>query len=462
MDFSRRLKQLANQLLAVISSRRFLYFTFGWFILSATVIAATTRFGLPPDETYHYNFIQLFAGNGWLPGLADQDGYYLLGEAVKTPFFLYHYLLSLPTHLFNLTGYDIYLLRLVNVVFGILTLLVVYKIARLLKLSKFVTNLSLFMLANTLMFVFINSAINYDSLFNLLSLTAIWLLMKSLAKPSWLISLSLAASLLAGLLVKKNFIVVAAAVALVLIFKLVPDWRSKLKLKMPQLSWRLGSLAALVAVLAVLVGQHYGGNLASYKSYEPRCDQVLALEQCRQSRLFVRQEQLDNMARPAATKGAVEYSVDWLGLMGERTYGVFGHSSFRPNSIIFILIELILTVGAAAVIRAYHRRAGPINLLLVIGLAYLAALIFENHLRYEKYGSFSFAVQGRYALVSLALFYLVMVYYFSQAVRNKVALALSATAVIVVLFISSLPAYVIQTNADWRNRLTNRLIDKIR
>lgn len=138
--------------------------TITWFLCQAVWVAFSTNFGIPPDEEYHFGLIKLFSENGWLPFIHSQNGYYFLGEVAHTPFFIYHYILSLPFHIFAGSPHNVEILRLINIALATSSFFLINRLAIRLKISPLVKNLSLFMLANTLMFVFLAASINYDNL----------------------------------------------------------------------------------------------------------------------------------------------------------------------------------------------------------------------------------------------------------------------------------------------------------
>ncbi len=458
------LNRYAGILLSIVSSRVFLLITFLWFVVQSTLIAFITKFGLPPDEVYHYNFIQLFTENGWLPFLKGQEGYYHLGEVVKTPFFLYHYLLSIPNHLFIQTGHSVLLLRLTNVLLGVASLYLAYRIAVNAKLSKLAVNLSVFMFANTIMFVFLSASINYDNLFLALSLSCLLLVLRIIKKPSIVDTSVLILALLSGIFIKKNFIPVAIVLGTVFVFWAVKNWQpfsSSIKKGWHVKQKTLIPILVLLAIFLGLFFQRYASNLINYQSIKPRCDIVLTLEQCRENGLFVRSERLDSSPRPAITKNGYEYIFGWSALMGQRIFGVFAHKSFVPLTSIFFGLQTIIAVCVVAVIRKLSAIDWRVNLLLGIAIAYSIILILENYLRYRKYGSFDFAVQGRYVFFALPLFYISAIHYVSKIqFLKKIFMGVFTLAAITVVLLSGLPSYLLLIDSSWLNEGTARFIDR--
>ena len=203
----------------VIASRYFLWFVFAYFVVQALFFAIFVKFDIPPDENYHYTYIKLFADNFPSPFLSNQGDNFILREAVRNPFFLYHYLLSLPY--FFIRGFaDAYVfLRIVNIFIGLGSLALVIAIAKRMRLSPLVTNLGVFMTVCTLMFSFLFGSINYDTLYILLTLSSLVLLLRLIEKITLRDTLLLVNVMLLGSMVKINFLPQILIVSLVLFLK---------------------------------------------------------------------------------------------------------------------------------------------------------------------------------------------------------------------------------------------------
>lgn len=454
----------------IISSRFFLIFSFIWFIIQSTLIAVSTRFGVPPDEAYHYEFIQLFTKSGWSPFLENQIGYNSLGEAVETPFFMYHYLLSIPNHFFGDGDLSILMLRLVNILLGLCSLILIYKIAKLLKMSSYFVNISIFMAANTIMFIFISASVSYDNLFILVSLFSIFLILKILQNPTVLNILLFTLLILVGVHIKNTFLVVALILVSLLMFRVHKTIKPKLGLQvLSNFSKNLRPLHILliflIAMMSIIFIQRYVSNVITYGSFEPSCAKVLSIEECRENGVFARNERLDNMERPPASINGYQYVSDWIVLMNERTYGVFAHIEYKINSFLLFIIQSSLLVGMLIIFKKFNRKYIYANFLLFVSLAYIGILMLDNYSRYERYGSFTFAVQGRYALPFLLLLYLVSAFYVGKLKFKKNLREYIGAIVIIAFFLASVPSFILNTDQTWRNeefiRKKTELISKL-
>lgn len=433
----------------IISSRLFLYLTFTWFILQSLYLALSVKVGIPPDEHYHLNFIKLFTENGWTPWLSDQEGYYILGEAVHTPFFLYHYLMSIPYHFIHGLGSADNILRILSTFIGVGSLWLTYRIANVIKVSTLVRNLSLFMLANTLMFVFINASISYDSLFIFLSLASILLMLQCLKETNRTRFLLLLLILVCGLLTKINFLPVAFIVVLVLLWKKKNQLRAFLRASLRSSNRKLDTfLAVFLLFFGFLFLQHYAYNLVRYHAFKPACDQVLTVEQCMQNGIYKRKLP---PARPSFEPNSYQYIVNWIMLMQDRSYGILAHKNIDDTIIIKNGSRILLALSLFAIIRMYRKNDKELKILLLIVGFFILVLALKNYGSYARYGIFGIAVQGRYLFGVLPLIYLVSNHYILRLAGPSFVRAVFLLGVLFVFATASLPSYIYETSPDWRN-----------
>ncbi len=440
-----------RRLILILSSNLFLKLVFLWFLVQAVYFAVTVRYGLPPDENYHYTYILLFAHHFPSPFLHDQGGYNVLIEAVRNPFFLYHYLLSFPFMLFRHLPDSYIYLRLVNVALGTGSLWLVYKIAETIKVSALIRNLSLFMLSNTLMFVFLSAAINYDNLSIFLSLASVYLLLKLWHRITARDVLLFAVTLLSGAMVKINFLPLAFILLALLLFR----YRRKLpavyaSFKSTFLTYRKLNLV-LVALLVFLGGlfiQRYVVNVVNYGTYAPACQTVRPITDCRKSSNFSRNELLYGIKRKAPKENLVGFAGTWGHLMEQRTYGVFSNKNFRPNKYITAWVSIIFLFSTIAIIRGWQKSDKLLSILLIISLFYLIALLFENYHDYTRSGRIM-AVQGRYAFGVLPLLYLIGNHYGFKLLKGSLSRALFISITLLIFTVSSLPTYLHKSTSHW-------------
>lgn len=442
-----------------ISSRLFLVLTFLLFIFQSVYMSFSTKVGVPPDEDYHLGLIRLFTHNGWLPFIHDQAGSYYLGEVQHTPFFIYEYILSLPNHFLGEGQVSVLVLRLLNVMMAAGSLWVMYKIALKLKISAAARNLAVFLLSTTLMFVFLSSSINYDNLLILLSLSCVYLLLTLYDKITLPKLELMLIFLILGSLTVVNFLPVGFILAVLLAILLFRQ-RSSLK-KNLYLSFRRSRkacyvLGVILIVVLALFSQRYLYNIAKYHTYAPSCTKTMTLNQCKQNHIFARSIRINSTVRPKATKTVPNYIMSWAELMDMRIFGIFSHKSILPTSAVVIASEIFVLLGLIFAIRFYNRKNRLINSVIVISVFYTLVLILNNYLTYQRYGSFSFAVQGRYLFPVLPLIFLLLCFYTWKAPYPRLR-SIYVVVLILIFTVSCLPAYIYKTGPEWHTTESSRL-----
>lgn len=446
---------LSRLIIRALSSRTFLIIIFLWFIIQAIYFAITTRFGLPPDETYHYNFIQLFAQHFPSPFLSNQGSYNSLIESVHNPFFLYHYLLSWP-YFFIKSWHDSYIiLRLVNVALSAASLFLIYRISYKAKVSPLVRNLTVFMFANTLMFVFMSGVVNYDSLFILLSLTGVNLLLETYEKITAKNTLLLLLVLIAGSMTKPNFLAFGFIIFILFAFKVFADFHKSLaQFKKSFFDNKTTNLVLVVifSLLSIVFIQRYVFNLVNYHQYSPSCTKVRTINECERNALYRRSVYIKGAGRHAATYNIVQYGRHWVPSMESRIYGIFTSSNqtVAQNEFIKLWIPFLSILFGVAIIRLIDKRDKLMIILLIVSLFYLAVLLYTNYSSYRASGRLDIAIQGRYALPVLPIIYLVGNYFTERLLRRQALVATYASLTVAVFAISGLPTYLHRSPDGWR------------
>lgn len=437
-----------DRILAVASSPLFFKLTLAWFVIQALFLSLSTKYGIPPDETYHFSLITLFEKSGWLPFIHDQTGYYSLGEVYHVPFFLYHYLLSLPFHFFSHSSHSVEILRLVNILLATWSLTLIVKLAGKLKVSRFVTNLSIFMLVNTLMFVFLAASVNYDNLLIPLALLSFIWTIDFLDDPQTGSLLKLLPVMLAGTLTAINFLPIAFGIAVVIAYKFIHQakLRTAFKVRWSRLRQADKLLLIPIILLALLFLQRYGLNVARYHALNPSCTQVNTYQQCSQDGIFNRPKtfpQLPNHPRPTP----FEYFTDWSWSMRADTFGILAHKSIDDNKIIRFWSEILLIGGTLAAAR-YYRPSRNWNLLIGIGIFSAAILFLNNYSGYYHTG-YNFGVQGRYLFIFLPFVYMLFNQSLLEFLRRDWLKSSYVILTIAIFIISALPTYALKTDDSW-------------
>ncbi len=436
----------------VIASRYFLWFVFAYFVVQALFFAIFVKFDIPPDENYHYTYIKLFADNFPSPFLSNQGDNFILREAVRNPFFLYHYLLSLPY--FFIRGFaDAYVfLRIVNIFIGLGSLALVIAIAKRMRLSPLVTNLGVFMTVCTLMFSFLFGSINYDTLYILLTLSSLVLLLRLIEKITLRDTLLLVNVMLLGSMVKINFLPQILIVSLVLFLKYKGALRKSFSTMLSTFSThkRLNILLLSAAcLLSILFVHRYVYNVVKYQTYAPDCARIQTIDYCRKSALYARNERVFGVNRPAPTHDTLRSVSEWTALMQNRSFGVFGDLRFLPNKAVGLWMDAFLILGVAFTLRFWQRRDKVITTVLIVCLFNIVILILENYRIYARSGILELAIHGRYLFAFLPLLYLIATHYIMKNTR-KPFLRFSFIIITVLVFaLASMPTFIKKADANW-------------
>jgi len=276
----------------------------------------------------------------------------------------------------------------------------------------------IFLLTNTLMFVFLSAGTTYDTLTNLCSFAAIYFLIRVFKVFSffgnslaWLISIS------AGTLVKITDLPLVCIMGLAWIVYILKN-RRQVNFK-PTWDWKLIVCLILVAILFVLNGALYGFNIIKYRALTPPCVQILTQEQCNLSVFVARAQQMHfltqkltltniiNGAGPDPVKYVFDY---WETSMLQRIVGILGHRSYLPIQIITYYRLLILWIMFMAA-RYAKRSSFVIGSLILIFLFYTAVLIWKNYDSELMTGFQHVGIQGRYLFPVIGIIYVLIVYY---------------------------------------------------
>lgn len=442
------------KLVALVESRYFYLGILAWFVVQAAIIAVVTEFAVPPDENFHFNLIKLYAERSYTPFISNQEGYYWLGDVTRQGSVLFHYILSWPYRLLDFLPETYVYLRFINIGFAVGSLLLIKRLAKQLGLSDLVANLSLFMLVNTLMFVFLSAAISYDNPVILLSLLSMVLLVSVMQNFRTVPFLSLILVMLIASVVKFTFLPLALFIALALAAYYRKSIGSKARLVSKEVKANLFTKHMLILIPLLLISlafafERYGTNLIEYNSVKVGCAEVHSTEDCRKSPLFRRSERVEAMDREPSLS-VPGFSLRWVVTTKERIYGIFAHESMASSSLVSYGTWVVIGLMAVAFIRKYQWKGWPLDYLLLISFAYIAVVAAKNYSGYTEYGIFGMALQGRYIFPVLPVLYLAGNHYAEKlfADRRNVLL-LYVVLVLGIFVIAGLPSYVFLAGPEW-------------
>lgn len=465
VKFVEKSKKVANWLLVFIGSKKFRYIIIAWFVLQVGFMAMTTAKGIAPDEGTHMRTVMLYANDGFDPFIQNQPpDAYQLGAVTRSPSYMYHYLMSFPYRMLpNSWAPDSQLvaLRLVNVIFSVLGVIVFSRVLGLLTKKGTVQNLTLFMLTNTLMFTFLASSLNYDNLIFLMSSVSLLYFVKLLGRFKLLDLIKLGAAIMFAILVKFTFLPLGALFVGLLLFRYRSELKSVWKQGVADVRKPKKPLIVFSILFVVLFGlfmERYAVNHVRYGSFKPQCDRVVSYEQCLSSGLFVRN--LEFRDNPIVDRTPDPGFVGkWALRMKEGVYGILGHKFADETLLIKYGSALVLLVMLIAFIRTVGGKQDRIlYYLLFIVTIYVVSLIINNHNLYQKSGRFGLALQGRYIFPVIGIIYFIGNYYVEKMLR-KSEFAYVGFAIIAmgIFFASSLPTYILVIDEGWRMSAMNSI-----
>jgi hypothetical protein len=461
--------------LSILSSKKFFYGIVVLLVLQAVWVALTARYPMAFDENFHLGIIKIYS-HQWGPFITStppDSGAY--GELIRTPSYLYHYLMSFPYRLIaSLTNQEtvqIIALRFINIGLFAAGLFVFRKVLLQLRFSAAITHLSLLLLVLVPVVPFLAGQINYDNLLFLLtpaiSLTALQcgqgILNKGRLPAAALVFLVTLG--MVGSLVKYAFLPVFLAAILYVVVALIrrkgfgslikKTWSAFLATKLPLKI----TLVALLLVSFGLFAERYGGNIIQYQSLDPDCAKVESIDHCQEYGPWARNYLLTTGVTPSGTD-PTPFAIGWI-------VGIIHRLYFAINYDYVNYYELPLPITAAyafglfgsILITIYFRRilkARPQLLLIVlITVVYVASLLYVNYSDYLKYDAF-LAINGRYLIPILPFVFAFMasaygIFISKAPASRRVRIKVGLVAVLLVLTLQGggILTYAVRSDPNW-------------
>jgi len=315
-------------------------------------------------------------------------------------------------------------------------------------------------MSNTPMLTFIGSSVSYDNLNNFISVVALYTYHQYKLSDSmkyFFLSLS---SVLAGPLVKTSFIPLA------LMFTICKGWEwylsperlIKIRNSMYPVNTRnIIAWAFILLLISFNIGL-YGGNLLSYGKIVPENDQILPLHAALKNRIFARgwivgEYRENRMELTEAVKlteiinhtgdradalqllkiaalerehgvklmDRIQYAWFWLRVIILGLVSILAHSTVYKPDVILGIYQLIFLAGTISIVRYWsHTDAnGQTAQTILLCSTYLFILMqIVNYGMYLKFHNPYVALQGRYVLPVLPMFYGLIVYYPESLIKR--------------------------------------------
>ncbi len=455
------------------------------FAVQALFFSFSIKFGIPPDEAYHYSAIDYYSNQGAFAGpIISQQSPDSIAEVRtlnRSASYLYHYLSSFSLRAIkNISGNvetQVLMLRMQSVVLAILTIAFLKKCLDEVSDNEALKNLSIMSLTFVGMFVWLASSINYDNLANLLF--AVFLLysiryVKKRRIQDFLMSYIFGVF---TCLTKYTFLPTVGLGLLIAGYFLISKYRKTL-LKADikkHLKFSIGTiLIILFATLGTVMAlERFGLNIIKYGNVQPGCVKLFSREECVTNALYARnydQKDIFNGVNKISfinKENPFTHTGMWFYSMYNNLFFYLGHKKIMSTtaSEFVAAISMVAFVSTLLLPRKRLFKAFHQYYLYTLVFAYIAVLYIFNLLTLLNYGK-RFAYQGRYLIpVAVFIFYIVAVIILRADQRlpenKRNVFFIVWTTIAIMLILAHLPAmtFIRGSNSDWYSPSYNRLID---
>ncbi len=408
----------AKEILDILFKKnRFLKIVLFTFCIQALYIALTFPFGVPADEQHHI-IVSLMHKNSLNPFIEEPETLKQFITISTSPF-LYHYLLGL---LSNLNFYNLPMaifMRFSSPVFGIATLIMLYKTSYLITKDKLKSLFAVTLLASTMMFMFSSGVVNYDNLVNLLSISSVFFFIRFYQDFKITDLLNLLIIILLGLLTKFTLLPLAFILFVLTLWVMFinrKNFQNEIKYFCTSTKFikKLFYIVILILVSSLFIIL-YGKNIIQYKSVMPSCEIVASHDECYEYSYSYRIyydgfiSETDNDAEMNIVKDMKE----WTKLNLNSIYGIITHRGFffRTYSIIpFTIIALTSLIGICMSLVKREKFKTEIIFIGIIFVFYALVLLQHNYKEYLTSSMWN-GTQGRYLLPVWPLLYIIFAQY---------------------------------------------------
>lgn len=479
--------KIYKKLTRLLASEKFFWGVIAFFVFESVWIAISNKYPALFDEAYHFGLIKLHAQQ-WLPFFTHQPpDSNVYGAVVRDPSYLYHYILSIPyrtiAHFVHSVGGQVVLLRLINIAFFAIALVIFRRVLNKTKSSKAMINTVFLFVALTPIAPFLASQINYDNLLMLGVAIALLFTLKvqeSLKRKKigttsifWLLLTCFLTSI-----VKYSFLPIFVAISIYLSWQLARVYKRHLpSIKITNLISRVKKLSISQILLLFFVFlafcgffERYGVNIIKYRTPVPQCNVVLNVKDCEAYPPWYRnyqlrqhpitQSQRNNLSQPKVKKlmSYSTYTGDWVNitLYDMSQAGVASRTSVAPPiPLPWVAINLV-AVGGGILLLIYLREIiqdKKLKLLVGITIFYFLVLWLQNFSVFLHIG-FGLAIQGRYWVIFFPVIYLVIIKSFSLFLKNQtIKIAAFFITLLCMLSGGGAASYIMRTNpnAYWDN-----------
>lgn len=477
----KRIRTYIGSVRLVLGSRGFFFAVLAVLIFQAGWIALSGRFPMAYDEQNHLGIVKLYAEHPAPFWSEPPPGPAPYSSVSRDPSYVYHWLMSLPYHLFDIflpaDDQKILAYRFISIGLFAVGLILYRRVLLKTAASKALVHsvLAVFVLIPTV--PYLAGQMNYDNLLFLLVATILLLTMSVIddLRRGTLraVKLAMFASLamLTGL-VKFPFLAILLPLTLWIGYIY---WRNRRKghwrnsLQQLRLSFRSAPrLIRIVTVLLLLVSttlfvERYGVNIVRYGTPTPECDQVLSVERCMafgpwKRNYDIYQAKLEGRLDPISVNPLLFFWDNWLIVLVWQFFytlngPIDGFSVGFPLPGAYYSGVAMASVGALLVLvfRRHVFRRPYMRGLVFVSLFYVFVLWAQNYSDFLRL-NLATAIQARYIVLVLPVLLLGLALAYSRALRSlpsvKVALVLAVLAVFVTQG-GGIGVYIMRSDPLW-------------
>ncbi len=441
MDTKKRFAKFKN---IEITSKIFIALLIIFTLFSAYFATRLNR-AIIPDETRHFLLSQQYSTSLWsIPPITPTT--FAFGQNDHSQF-LYYWINGRVLNILNLlipsisSWKQLVVLRLISVVYSVLTLIFCYLLAKEIIKNSWCQLLVVFMLSNTLMFVFLSGGVNYDNLTNLCCTASTLFLVRVFTnKPFYRNSLLWLIFICLGTLIKITILPLAGIMFTIWLYYV---WMNREKIQFhPVWDKKILMLVIFLIILVVCNLGIHGENLIKYKTISPECTQILTIEQCNSNYFFARDSKAklpEKITMHDILSGGYtdlfEYVTDFWGkAMLTKIYGIMGHKVFYPDTLITFFQIFYLWI-VFIIVRCWKKPTFAVGGIFFIALSYILVLLIFNYNSELVNGFQHYAIQGRYIFPVIGIVYSLVVYYLSH-LQNRFIRRMSYVSTVILFLIS--------------------------
>ncbi len=496
---SQSVESISQKIQAIAGSRKFFIFILAIFIVQAIIFAVivptsqqrvredgyTARTsGIVPDGHRHIGAMYLYAEQPLLNGpfITDMDDRDLwMGDLVRFPSYFYQYLMSFPVRAMTAVGASdqaiVMTIRLIGILIGLAALIIFRKIALEIRAGRVVANLASLSLALTGSFVYLSPAENYDMMALALFFGFMLASIRLFTRRNWLYLYWMLVTFLFLGITKYTYIPFAGLAGLAVVTiavwqvgyarawsQLGQQWRAVFR----ALSrWKLIGLTVLLLIGGGLFAERIGGNLVTYRSFNPNCARLHSHQACMRFGVYARNynRAVAVDAQPAGSFHfqPIDYAGQWIARYFSSMYMYLGHIWIYDVTRIYSIVGVASLMVVLAIVGYGKLRkvkllptAGQRLVLATAVLTIVAQIGFNLNTVFTYHGSL-YAHQGRYLMAAAGFLYIILLVMMARSLgalparrQAQAKLAMAAFGIVTLIAMSPLLSYWLHAwSPDW-------------